>query len=263
MTAVASQVKPGLDIGKVIGPTFQIYGRNFVPFVLLGLVMSGIPQLLVGFFQVRYATGGAAALQSLGPTGILSFIGVGLVLAVMLMILGVLFQAGIIRSTVAEMKGEKSDLAQNIQKSLSDVPGLLGLLILTGFGIFGAMLLLFVPGIMLAVAWSVSLPARVIEGPGVSKAFGRSLALTRGRRWMIFLLMVLFYIAMGALSSVALGLSGGFLAGQKSPLRLLLFQPLISVVVYPLIPVGLAVLYYQLRASREGPELDNLASVFE
>ena len=69
-------------------------------------------------------------------------------------------------------------------------------------GIFGGAILLLVPGLILAVMWSVVAPACVVERTGVFGAFSRSQELTRGYRWPIFGLYVAFFVLMIIISAV-------------------------------------------------------------
>ena len=63
-----------------------------------------------------------------------------------------------------------------------------------------------VPGLMMAVAWIVAAPALVVERTGVFGAFSRSAQLTRGRRWVLFALGVIFFIAVFIVQQVLLSL---------------------------------------------------------
>src|SRR5437867_3121026 len=53
---------------------------------------------------------------------------------------------------------------------------------------------LVIPGIILAVRYSLLDPAVIIEGRGTSESRVRSIALTVGRRWQIFWAAVLFFV---------------------------------------------------------------------
>jgi hypothetical protein len=80
-----------------------------------------------------------------------------------------------------------------------------GLGILTGLGMIAGLLLLIVPGIILAVRWSVAVPALLSEGIGITAALGRSWEETKGRFWTIFFVMLIIYLPMTlALGSFAI-----------------------------------------------------------
>jgi hypothetical protein len=85
-----------------------------------------------------------------------------------------------------------------------------GMSLLEGLGIIAGVLLLIVPGIILAVRWSVAGPYLLCERSGVSDALGRSFERTKGSGWIIFGVSLL-----GALPILAAALIGG-IAGALS-----------------------------------------------
>ncbi len=68
--------------------------------------------------------------------------------------------------------------------------------LLIGFGSIAFV----IPGVILAVRYSLLEAAMVVEGEGVSGSRARSAALTAGRRWQIFGAAMLFFIPFFALS---------------------------------------------------------------
>jgi hypothetical protein len=68
--------------------------------------------------------------------------------------------------------------------------------ILMGLGFIA----LVIPGVILAVRYSLLDPAVIIEGRGTSESRARSTELTAGRRWQIFWAAVLFFVAFMILS---------------------------------------------------------------
>ena len=124
-----------------------------------------------------------------------------------------------------------------------------------------------VPGLMLAVAWMVAVPAQVVEHTGVFGAIGRSAELTRGHRWAIFGLLVIYIIASLVLQGSILGIVG-VLAVSLSPnmsqaATQMVAQPLLNVATSLIGAAGVASIYYELRSSREGIGPEALAAVFD
>lgn len=70
-------------------------------------------------------------------------------------------------------------------------------------GIFLGLLLFIVPGVILMVRWWVWVPACLVEGQGAGAALKRSAALTKGRRWIVFLLLLVTLLVAGALNQLA------------------------------------------------------------
>jgi hypothetical protein len=74
-----------------------------------------------------------------------------------------------------------------------------GVDILTGLGTLAGLILLIVPGIVLGVRWSISVPYALADGyEGVGDAIGRGWRITQGRAWPIFLALLPWYGLMGA-----------------------------------------------------------------
>ena len=119
---------------------------------------------------------------------------------------------------------------------------------------------------MLAVAWCVAVPVYVVERPGVFASFGRAAALTRGSRWTIFGLFVIYVIA-AIIIQALLGIIGGVLSfatiGGLPILNFLIITPLIQVVTALIGSTGVAVLYVELRQIRDGVGPQGLAAIFD
>jgi hypothetical protein len=81
--------------------------------------------------------------------------------------------------------------------------------LVTTLGIIAGTVLLVVPGIVLAVRWSASIPYALADGyDGVGDAIGRSWRGTQGHAWSIFLALLLCYgLVLGATFTL------GFLEG--------------------------------------------------
>jgi hypothetical protein len=278
MTAASSSAGSRLDIGKVAEQTFAVLGRNFVNFALSAVILVGIPAVLVGFFQMRQFGPLAGGLT---PAGILAASRTGASNSLGSTVAGLIhlftyciLQGAIIYGVVRDMNGQRASLKDCLTVGLKRWWPVALLAIVMGLGIILGFVLLIVPGIMLIVAWSVAIPARVMEGLGIRESFGRSLDLTRGRRWSIFLLFLIVYViwvvislvvvgVTGGLTGLSGGFAGGFVSSLASPARLLVIAPLLSVVATLIGTVGITVLYQQLREGREGVNAETLASVFE
>jgi len=275
MTAASSSAGSRLDIGKVAEQTFAVLGRNFVNFALTAVILVGIPTVLVGLFQMRQfsALGGAvtpAAVLAASRAGLGNSLGV-LVIGLIKLFTTAILQAAIIYGVVRDMNGQRASLKDCLTVGLKRWWPVVSLAIVMGLGIALGAILLIVPGIMLAVAWSVAMPVRVMEGLDLHDTFGRSLELTRGRRWSIFLLCLIAYVIALVVSLALVGVTGGFsglfsggaLAAAANPVLVLLVTPLLTVADSLIATVGLTVLYQQLREGREGVNAETLAAVFE
>jgi hypothetical protein len=256
------------EMGRVISGTFEVIGRNFVPFALLALLLGGLPNLLVGLLQMRFISDTAA----FEPRAI----GLALVSVVVILASAFVLQAAVVHATVTDLNGRRVVLGDSLRAGVRNCLPLIGLAILTGLGVAIGFMLLIVPGVILMVMWSVAVPAKVVEKIGVFDALTRSRDLTRGSRWSIFGLSLLYAIAAGILSALLAAAFAPFalaealpkpgsLSGFASSLTLtqLVVDPLIATITTLVSTAGLATLYSELRASREGVGPEALASVFD
>jgi hypothetical protein len=103
----------------------------------------------------------------------------------------------------------------------------LGINILAGLGSLLGLILLIVPGLFLAVAWSVALPIRIAGKPGVGAALEKSFEMTRGSRWMIFaiwlVLIVVAVVVFGLVSAIT-----AIATGLDSPVLEVIVAPLLA-----------------------------------
>jgi hypothetical protein len=256
------------DMGRVISETFGVIGRNFVPFILLALLLGGLPNLLVGLFQLRFATEQAMFQPRV--------IGGSLVGGLIMLAAAFVLQAAIVHATVSDLNGRRVVLGDSLRVGLRNCLPLIGLAILTGLGVAIGFVLVIIPGFILMVMWSVAVPAKVVEKVGVFHAFTRSRDLTRGRRWPIFGLFVIYAIGAWVLSAVILAAFAPFALAKGLPtaetmgsftsslsVMQLIADPLIATVTTLVSTAGLATLYSELRGSREGVGPEALASVFD
>jgi len=123
-----------------------------------------------------------------------------------------------------------------------------------------------VPGLMIAIAWCLCIPVYVVEQPGLTESFGRSAQLTRGNRWRIFGIFVLYFVAL-LIIELVFGVFGSAMrvaaGGAPSMLVALVVNPLLYVANALIGATGVAVLYVELRQIRDGVGAEGLAAIFD
>jgi hypothetical protein len=243
--------------GRVIRRMIEAARDNAAAFGLLCFLLAVLPQAGFGVLEVtvlpKPAPGDwvAAARGAPGESFVTTFMGI---------MLGVALLHGAISGWRGRRLSARECFAAN------QVFGTVFLIrVLGAFAILFASLLLIVPGVMLALAWSMAVPVAVEERLGLVRSFGRSLVLTRHNRWSI-LLAVLTIGALGILALTVLltafaGLSL-LIPAAADPLSELLIQP-VSLAGLTLIgALGSASIYYELKLIKEGPGPVEAASVF-
>lgn len=248
-----------LDIGRVIQRGFEAIGRRVGMFVALSLLLVGLPNVLVQWLHIDNN-------QALNLSAFLSPLYWLAVLVSMLS--GFLLQAAVVRVTIRDLRGESVDLADNLVEALKLLLPMVGLMILISLVAGLGLVFLIVPGIILYIMFILAVPVLVQERRGVIGSMVRSAELTRGSRWRIFLLLLLFLVAymvvggvIGAIAGVSL-VSLDVASVQGSSLLLAAVQAIMSAIVGLLAAVMIASLYVELRIVREGTTMTGLAEIF-
>jgi hypothetical protein len=256
------------DIGRVFNRTFGAVGANFPVFFGLSVLLSGLPQGLLGLY--RGASGlGSSEIWSSPDQWVVAF-SVGL----LSVICSFALQAAIVHGSVLDMNGRRARFADCLSTGVRHFLPVLAISLLSVMAFVLGFLLLVVPGIFLAILFVVTVPVRVVENRGIFASFSRSAALTKGSRWMILALFVVYLLLSWVFSAVAgmamFGVSalfgGGFDAAPGSPSGLILnglMMPLLGSVSAMMGAAGVAAVYYELRSIKEGLVPEELASIFD
>ncbi len=253
-----------VSIGRVLERAYGALRAN--PGVILGLALliGAVPGLVITYLFIKMGFGTPEmASGAISPTGIVAPL---LILSLVSIIISALVQGALTRATVVASEGGKVTFADCLSTGLSVALPLIGLAIISGIGIILGMILLIVPGIILALMWSVAVPALVVERVGVFEALGRSNVLTKGAKWQIFGLGVIIIVAYWLLSIVFgfIGLAGYSAANAATGLSI--SGMLGSVVLGTILNTAWGTiqpsLYVELRQWKEGTDVQSLKQVF-
>ncbi len=246
------------DLGRVIQRTFATISRNAAVFFGAALVLVGAPSALFAFGQSSLLTGADDALSSF----LIAAVGWVLNLVGMYVLQGM-----VVKAAVNGFNGKSTSFGDAFDVGVRMFLPLLGLAIVAGIGILIGFFLLIVPGVILCVLWSVAAPAVVVEKRGVFESLQRSRDLTRGHRWPVFGLLVIYAVLSWIIGAVLTGLGmatgGSILDGAPNLWVDLIAGPAVSVLSGVVASAGVAALYYELRTAKEGAGAEILASVFD
>jgi len=265
--ATVAATPDSFSIGRFVSRTFGAVGQNIFTFLPLSL-LSVSPILAIAAVAPAAFANGAAT-----PEQMKQFISSPLTVAI---VAGALFlylifyfvlQAALVKGTVSYLNGQRASFGDCLSTGLGLFFPIIGISILVSWGIVLGFILLIVPGFMLAMRWIVSVPVRVMEGPGILSAMGRSADLTRGHRWPIFGIVVIFFLAQFMLQALAAPFAGGLSqAAGTNPIMMFSIAEgvnfLVSAVVAMFTAAGIAAIYYELRSIKEGIGPEHLAEVF-
>lgn len=133
-------------------------------------------------------------------------------------------------------------------------------LMLLGSRIFGLIVVLFIV-LNIVTRWAVAVPVCVVEHIGPFKSVTRSSELTEGNRFKVLAILIVLSIPEKIVSkiSAAVIVSSMFQTSSfSSYCTLLVTVPLTAYQI-----VANAVIYYELRASKENIDIESLANVFD
>ncbi|CAH2402243.1 hypothetical protein [Mesorhizobium escarrei] len=281
-------------IGRVFNNSFAVIGRN--PGLLVGLaaLFSALPALVLNFWNYRnFANLDFANPESMAvtdPSAVLGNSSISIAFGLIYFVLALLFQSSLVRATIEDLNGKRPAIGDCIQIALRCMFPTLGIalvvfltmifaVVVTMFvaglfiPVFGApiafiaFIALLVPGIMLLLGVSVSIPVLIQERLGVFGSMSRSRALTKGSRWSLFGLLLILFLAVIAIQmafALVFGLAFA-LTGSLSTVGLIvgaIGSAVVSTVVSTVISVAIAVSYVELRQVKEGTGIDELAEIF-
>ena len=250
----------GFDLGRVVQRTFASISQNWLVFLVSAILLIGIPSVISGFGE------GANIFTASSPLAVTAIVVGGLLALIGTYVL----QGLVVFTTINGLNGKPVDLSTALSAGLRFFFPLLGLGIVMGLGLTLGFILLIVPGVILSIMWAVAAPVLVAEKRGIMESFQRSRDLTRGSRWMIFAIVVVYFIIAMILGMVIAGV--GFAgtgslgvgdAASRASIGTLILTPIVNVVTAVLSSAGVASIYYELRTAKEGVSPDQLASAFD
>jgi glycerophosphoryl diester phosphodiesterase family protein len=247
-----------LTVGEILDTSFSLYRRHFGALATVALVCTGIPLVLRMFLE---ASGGFLVNLTLG-----------ILYALSVVVLNLVATAATVFIVSESYLGRPLSARDALRRSTPYLGRILVCSLLMAMAVGLGFLLLFIPGVILAVGLALAIPAVVLEpGTSASGALSRSWELTRGARWRIFglgiTLLVLLYVpvvAITGLFALLIPQSGGmFGAASVGMVMAIAVGGLVQMFIYPLFYCVLTVAYYDLRVRREGFDLELLASTLQ
>lgn len=240
-----------LAVGGILNDTFALVFRNVVPMLTIG----AIPAIVSGAVgTLVFGSPVAETPEAVDPEAAVSTVSAGAMAVVALT--GVLLwgfaTAAVTRAAIAAKAGQEVDLGRAVRTGIQTLAPVITCSLLAGIAAYLGLMVFVLPGLWLMALWSVIVPAVVVEGLGLD-AFRRSAELTRGYRWQVVGLVLLF-----ALVALGISLVSGFLqivayaAGTLGIIVATLIGVATGALFYALAGTLVALLYARLRAIREG-----------
>jgi hypothetical protein len=253
-------------VGRTIARTFSTWWRHAFVFSLLTL-LSSVPiwaLVLLGGMPVAGLTApspnpfdpaaASAARAGLPPGFWLAYLGTMLLFLVEI--------GAITHGVIHHLAGKRVSLGAMIAAGVRRAVPLLLVGVICYVVVVIGTVLLIVPGVYLACALAVAIPASVVERPGVFGAIGRSFTLTKGKRFAVFVVFLVLSLVMMGVVAFAGFLIPQLTASVSRSLGFVLGQ-IVNILFGTLFWVAPGVVYHDLRVAKEGVATAQLAAVFE
>lgn len=255
-----------LSTGELLDRTFSLYRNHFGLFVGI----FALPHLVVFAFQCL----GVAFQNPANPVANLFL--------TMMWSFGTIVLTGIVAAasqaaTVVAVSDVHLDRPATVNDSFARVKGhifgIIGMSMLVGLGVGAGLIALIVPGVLLALMWSLAVPVKVLENKGATDAMSRSSDLTKGDRGRIFVVWILFIVLNVGISmliqlpiEIAAGVSSrGGMRGVAAGWQVASFAAafISQSLVGPLATIAFSLIYYDERVRKEAFDLQLMMTTID
>ena len=281
-----------MRLGEILDGSFNIYRRHFGLFMRLSLILVWLPAAAGIYLNLRFSNN-PFELLNLFEHNIGSSIGIVILLVVVWTTCSLLLKAGTIRVISDSYLGREPELGSSLRFGVDKIIPLLvvalsktvliillevvaGLAVILlyfmgrilGPGVAGLMAFLGVVAAVWFVIWAVcaygvTTPIVVLEDlPSSFDAFGRSWELTLGARGKIagtVIVTSLISQFLPAIVITAISAAVGAAGNQSLQPLFVVISSLLSIVLAPILPCALTLLYYDLRVRREAFDIQVLS----
>jgi hypothetical protein len=261
-----------LDVADIFDAAFRIWWRH--SWILFGVVLvvtvpfqaaTNLVQVVV-FPEAYTATFpfelGGDGRSELAPADVYAAAGTSSVAAILGLVSYALAEAGSFKAIADAYLGGRPTWRGSLGFAVRRAHSVLWLVVLQSLLLVLAFLLLVLPAVWLLVAWSVAIPALLAENVRGRRALGRSFRLVRGRWWRSAGVIVIAFLVAG-LIAMLVTIPFSAIATASAPDNLLvaflagtLAGTVGAVVSTPLAAAFVTLLYFDLRARKEGPEIE-------
>ncbi|MEM2995563.1 MAG: hypothetical protein QXI91_06095 [Candidatus Bathyarchaeia archaeon] len=246
-----------LSVGEILSSTFNLYLSNFIqfflPFLIAGIIMGLSNYAITSFFTLPPAPSPRASEEEL-LSWIIDFLSTFIIMMALLFlvswIVGTITAGTVVKYASDQIEQKSSSLSISFKYAMSKFPSLLIAQFIVGLLVVVGLFLFIIGGIIVAIVFSLTFPAVIIEQRGVFESLSRSKKLVSNRWMKIFALMLILGIItviVGVVASVST-----IPLNTIHPIVGSLVSSIISAFISPIFPIATVYLYYAMVA-REIP----------
>lgn len=232
---------------ELVDAAFQIMRAHYPQFIMCSAI-AYLPWLIV---QLLLASDPAKLASVTPQVSVVVGLGIWLVFALMSAVL-------VVCASQAYL-GDPVDVGAAVRKALPRMPLVLAGAIVRYVGMFLGLFAFLIGALYVVARWFAVTPVIVLEHRGVASALSRSGALSRGQKRHIIntlgLAAVIYWVLALGVQVAALFL--GNLIVQA------VVTALFTILVYPVVAITEALLYFDTRIKNEGLDIELMASALE
>jgi hypothetical protein len=260
---VTNALRP-LGLGELLDRSFFLYRKHFLLFV--GIV--AFPHLVLLTFQLM----GVVVFPKVVPGMVWLSTLWGLASVVVYLAVVAVSQGATVLAVSKVHLDRKTSLGESFAGMKGRILEICLIMIGLGIGVGMGFVLFIIPGIILLLIWSLTIPIAVLEETGLRDSVARSAALTKGSRGRIlaifFLFFVLTYIVYILWEIPLFAILGIFIRSQHAAVTFPFWARLVfpiggflsQVLVAPLLTIALSLVYYDQRVRKEAFDLQLMMS---
>lgn len=232
------------SVADILRSSLGIYQRYPLLFLILALSVVAPFDLTV------------LAITGRGPLARIhgGILGLSLYEVLTFSLIGPLISSLHVHAVVLIGEGRRPRLTQVAVSGLRVLPVVAATEIVANLGIWLGTLALFVPGLLLALCWSVAAQAAAVEREGWLSALRSSRRLAADHWWHIYSLLFL----VGCLALGVTFAARAIPAGGTSGVRSVAIGIAVRTVIWSFTALTSALLYFDLRARHEAPAASNV-----
>jgi hypothetical protein len=244
----------GFRVGDVLSRSFSLYFRRLPLYYLIALVVTA-PNL---YFALEAAKLMPTTVEGrpVFPPGYWPMIGLTMLVS---MLSYAIENVALIHIALQDVRGRRADPGATVSLVFARTLSILVVLFIAWFAVSLSAILLIVPAFLVWMMLSVAVPACIDDTPNPFAALGRSAELTKGNRWRLFGIQIVYIVVLLVFSGLQ---QGALAAAVPRDMMMLLSFPL-GVALSSWGAVLSAATYSALRVAKQGVEGDQIATVFD
>ena len=241
-----------LSIEEILRLTFELYSKKFSSFLIPMLVaslVSGSFSALIGrcvenMPQLGYETN-PEAVWSYFWNYMVPLLAIAFIIGIISWLISTIAEGTCVKFAAENIEKGEGSLGEAFNFIIYKLPSLIAAAIITVILIVLGFIAFIIPGIILAIMFSLVIPTIIIENVGTLDSLSRSRRLVSNRWLKTLALLLIVYLLTLFVSYI------GTLIGQPFGEFKWLISGIISAFVQPIIPIALTFYYYSMLAKEQ------------